>query len=1303
MKICNNLMTKIAAFVLICGVVLLAGAPPVAAANVNIPDANLRKAINAALGANRAATAAVTEAEMKTLTSLSAEYASISNLTGLEKATNLTTLDLSYIVRDFRVVGPSTRTCQAAGEWSGSIITTFVPLSRGGISDISALSGLTKLTTLNLGGNSITDISALSGLTKLTTLYLYDNYIRDISALSGLTKLTHLVLRYNSISDISALSGLTKLTTLDLEGTYSSLSNISALSGLTKLTHLYLGFSVSGSASHTSGTTFGDRAHYQAFSQRYSSRAALEGQVVDCGPLGILIAHNNISDISALSGLTELTKLDLSGNPLSYPSLYTHIPALKARGVTVAFINRVPTTLKKVSGDAQTGATGTALANPFVVEVNSATNFPYTLWPDTLYSKEMLAETRWSSFFVGVPVTFAVTGGGGTLSATSVATDATGRVQVTLTPGATAATQTVTATVTHAGRTLTQTFTATANRLPTFTSAATFSVVENTPATTAVGTVVATDADSQDSVTGYTLSGTDSAKFSITNAGVLTFIAAPDYDAPGDLVSTDPANAAGNNEYVIVVTATSGTGARQATATQTLTVTVTNVTELPGKPGTPTVTAAPTTPTSLSVSWTAPTKPGPAITAYNLQYRKNNEVNWTAATYAGTETSTTLTGLTSGTPYDVQVMAKNADGDSPWSDTGRATTAANALPTFTSANTFSVAENATAVGTVVATDEDSTDSITGYEITAGADSAKFAITNAGVLTFTAAPDYDAPGDVLSATPANAAGDNQYVIVVTATSGVAPRTQTATQELTITVTNVNEPPAKPAIPTVTAVTATPTSLNVSWTAPENTGPAITDYDVQYRAGTTGAFTDANYEGTTTSTTLTGLTVGTTYDVQVRARNTEGTGPWSDSRSAATATDAAPTFTSSATFAVVENTTAVGTVIATDANSGDSVTGYTLTGGADSAKFAITNAGVLTFIAAPNYDKPDDLVSTTQVNAAENNEYVIVVTATSGSGARELTATQTLTITVTDVNEPPAKPAAPTVTAAAATPTQLSVRWSEPTNTGPEINDYDVRYLADVTSTGDFIDAHYDGTANNTTLTGLKASTSYQVQVRAISPEGTGPWSDAGTAKTAVQPEDIDSDGDVDMNDLVSVVNNFGSATPGRNDVDGDNDVDKDDIRAVFNAVLAARAAAAPAHVTRTAKTLHHYVQQAKQDAMLDANVYRGLAVLEELIEPFLMPDETALLRNYPNPFNPETWFPYQLSRAADVTIAIYSVNGMLVRTLSLGHQAAGMYRSKSRAAYWDGRNAFGEPVASGIYFYTLTAGTFSATGKMLIRK
>ena len=99
----------------------------------------------------------------------------------------------------------------------------------------------------------------------------------------------------------------------------------------------------------------------------------------------------------------------------------------------------------------------------------------------------------------------------------------------------------------------------------------------------------------------------------------------------------------------------------------------------------------------------------------------------------------------------------------------------------------------------------------------------------------------------------------------------------------------------------------------------------------------------------------------------------------------------------------------------------------------------------------------------------------------------------------------------------------------------------------------------------------------------------------------------------------------------------------------------------------------------------------------------LPVETALLRNYPNPFNPETWIPYQLAKPAEANMLIYSVDGKLVRMLDLGHQDAGIYQSKSRAAYWDGHNEFGERVASGLYFYTFTADNFTATRRMLIRK
>ncbi|MDE0426801.1 MAG: C39 family peptidase [Candidatus Poribacteria bacterium] len=99
----------------------------------------------------------------------------------------------------------------------------------------------------------------------------------------------------------------------------------------------------------------------------------------------------------------------------------------------------------------------------------------------------------------------------------------------------------------------------------------------------------------------------------------------------------------------------------------------------------------------------------------------------------------------------------------------------------------------------------------------------------------------------------------------------------------------------------------------------------------------------------------------------------------------------------------------------------------------------------------------------------------------------------------------------------------------------------------------------------------------------------------------------------------------------------------------------------------------------------------------------LPAQSELFSNYPNPFNPETWIPYQLAVPAEVKVDIYAADGQLVRTLSLGHQGAGVYRSRSRAAYWDGRNDVGEYVASGVYFYTLTAGDFQATRKMLIVK
>jgi hypothetical protein len=98
-----------------------------------------------------------------------------------------------------------------------------------------------------------------------------------------------------------------------------------------------------------------------------------------------------------------------------------------------------------------------------------------------------------------------------------------------------------------------------------------------------------------------------------------------------------------------------------------------------------------------------------------------------------------------------------------------------------------------------------------------------------------------------------------------------------------------------------------------------------------------------------------------------------------------------------------------------------------------------------------------------------------------------------------------------------------------------------------------------------------------------------------------------------------------------------------------------------------------------------------------------PEAFALLQNHPNPFNPDTWIPYQLREDADVVVRIYDAAGRLMRTLSLGHKPAGFYVSRDRAVYWDGRNEAGETVASGVYFYTIQAGGYTAIRKMVVKQ
>ena len=307
---------------------------------VEIPDPNLRAEISRPL--RKARGAPITRADMATLRVLVVYSAGLTDLTGLEFATNLTYLYLGY----------------------------------NRISDIAALSGLTNLTELWLHNNQISDITALSGLTNLTYLSLGGNQISDIAALSGLTNLTELYLRGNQISDLAALSGLTNLIWLNLDWNPLSATSVNthipaletrgvAVYWTVEIPDANLRAAIEKSLNKARGAriTPADMATLTRIeargTTRYSKINDLTGLEFATNLTGLDLSRNQISDITALAGLTNLTwldlrynqisdiaallgltnleSLDLWGNPLSATSKNTHIPALQARGVRVIF------------------------------------------------------------------------------------------------------------------------------------------------------------------------------------------------------------------------------------------------------------------------------------------------------------------------------------------------------------------------------------------------------------------------------------------------------------------------------------------------------------------------------------------------------------------------------------------------------------------------------------------------------------------------------------------------------------------------------------------------------------------------------------------------------------------------------------------------------------------------------------------------------------------------------------------------------------------------------------------------------
>ena len=594
--------------------------------------------------------------------------------------------------------------------------------------------------------------------------------------------------------------------------------------------------------------------------------------------------------------------------------------------------------------------------------------------------------------------------------------------------------------------------------------------------------VAATDTDS-DPLT-YSLEGTDAGKFTIVStSGQIRTKVGESYDHEA------------KTSYSVTVKADDSRG---GTDTIVVTISVTNVTtEKPLTPMVPSVSATTGSSTELDVTWTAPANTGrPAITSYDLQYKKASDINWTDGPQNEAATSATIGRLEADTAYQVQVRATNADGDSGWSSegSGRTNPLPNSAPEFSDTSTTrsftetvgnATVQTATDIGAAVAATDTDSDPLT-YSLE-GTDAGKFTIVStSGQIRTKVGESYDHEAKT------------SYSVTVKADDS---RGDTDTIVVTISVTNVTtEKPLTPAAPSVSAIAGSTMSLSVSWVAPANTGrPAITSYDLQYKKTSDGGWTDGPQNVTGTSTSITGLDGNTPYQVQVRATNDDGDSLWSFAGSGQT-DNSAPVFTDGASAArsftetvgdaTVQTAADIGAAVAATDTDSDPLT-YSL-GGTDAGKFTIVRtSGQIRTKAGESYDH--------EAKAS----YDVTVTANDNTA----TTTIPVTISVTDVDEAPLVPAeAPSVTATMDSTTELDVTWVAPANTGrPAITSYDLQYKK--TSDGGWTDGPQNVAATSATIGSLTPETEYQVQVRATNDEGDSLWSSAGRGQTDALPPSL----------------------------------------------------------------------------------------------------------------------------------------------------------------------------------------------------
>ena len=570
-----------------------------------------------------------------------------------------------------------------------------------------------------------------------------------------------------------------------------------------------------------------------------------------------------------------------------------------------------------------------------------------------------------------------------------------------------------------------------------------------------------------------------------------------------------------------------------------------------------------------------------------------------------------------------------------------------------------------------------------------------ALTYTAVSTDTRVATVSVSSSTLKLTPV-AEGTTTVMIMVQDTGGL-----TITQNVTVTV---NLPPNRAPIAVGTIAPFTliagtgSTIIDMAAHFSDPDGDALTYTAISANAAVTTV-------GVSNSTlTLTPVAEGTAT-VMIMVQDTSGlTITQNITITVNPAPNAIPTFTGVMAFSVIENITTVGTVTAVDSDEEDTITGYTVTVAADGAWFRIDpSSGELSFNTAPDFETPGD--------ASGTNQYIVVVQVTGGADDRALTADQAITVTVTNANDAPVAvgtidPVTLTVGEEDQT-VDLSGKFSDPDGDALTYSAQSADTNVAMVGVEDAIITITPGEAGTTTVTvtafdPARLTASQPIDVTVVVAKGVG-------AAGSLMRLDATIFAVIDSTGLMKVNPNWTVANGDTLRLAVDVGVEGLEVTADISALDTTQSVvsltpdkngrySAEISISEDNTALNglkHILVTAK-DAVGD---FTQLIVTSTLSNRYV----TELLPNYPNPFNPETWIPYRLGKDAEVIMTIYDARGDVVRRFDLGFQPAGNYEARSRAVYWDGTNDFGETVANGVYFYSLSTSDYSNTRKAIILK